>query len=179
MVRMDTNPFYPFFLHQFWHPWTLASTCCVSSLLQTMPTNHTHRRWGHGPSPMKNPGTKLQSHLKVSGWTFALIPVFSLHVHVPTAMAAHRFHCHFALFHCAACAACTSCTTYIYYVLHVYCMCTAYTHTNGSMRSHFFPLDRHLRGVAPFKSVCDGSLERHGRGGCVASILHRRQHTMD
>ena len=158
MVRMDINPFYPFFFHQSWHPWTLASTCCVSLLLQTMPTNHTHRRWCHGPSPMKNPGTKLQSRLKVSGWIFALIPVLSLHEE--TAMAAHQFHCYFA------------------HVLHVLydCMCTAYmyTHTNGSMRSHFFPLDRHLRGVAPFKSVCDGSLERHGRGGCVASVLHRR-----
>ena len=119
MVRMDINPFYPFFSHQSWHPWTLASTCCVSLLLQTMPTNHTHRRWCHGPSPMKNPGTKLQSRLKVSGWMFALMPFFSLHV--PTAMAAHHFHCYFALFRCATCVlhVCYMCATCVLHVLHV------------------------------------------------------------
>ena len=126
MVRMDINPFYPFFSHQSWHPWTLASTCCVSSLLQTMPTNHIHRRWCHGPSPMKNPGTKLQSRLKVSGWMFALMPFFSLYV--PTAMVAHHFHCCSCLFCCMCCMCCM-------YVLHDY----MYTHTNGSMHSHFFP----------------------------------------
>ena len=158
---MGLYPFNPFFFHQSWHPWTLASTCCVSSLLQTMPTNHIHRRWCHGPSPMKNPGTKLQSRLKVSGWMFALMPFFSLHV--PTAMAAH---CYFALFRCAACAACTAC------VLHILTPMIPCAHTS----SH---LNRHLRGVAPFKSLCDRSLERHGRGGCVAPFLHRRQHTTD
>ena len=166
MVRMDTNPFYPFFSHQSWHPWTLASTCCVSLLPQTMPTNHTHRRWCHGPSPMKNPGTKLQSRLKVSGWMFALMPFFSLHV--PTAMAAHHFHCYFALFRCAcsACAACATCNTCTSCTTCTLTPMVPCTHTS----SH---LNRHLRGVAPFKSLCDRSLERHGRGGCVAPFLHR------
>ena len=71
----------------------------------------------------------------------------------------------------------------LFFLLHVLHVCLIhdymYTHTNGAMRSSRVPLDRRLRGVAPFESVCDGSLERHGRGGCVASVLHRCQSLVD
>ena len=53
------------------------------------------------------------------------------------------------------------------------------TQMNGSMHSNIFILNRRVRGVAPFKSICDRSFERHGRCRCVASVLHRRQPIMD
>ena len=152
MVRMDINPFYPFF------PSVLAPLDIGQHVLRVFASSNN----ADEPHP---PAVVSWTVTIEKPWDQTAVTFKSKWAVVCTDTLLNR--CMYPLpWHTVLIS-----TLPFFIVLHVL--------TSTILALNILPLNRHVRGVAPFKSICDRSFERHGRCRCVASVLHRRQPTMD